>query len=222
MPVTKTTKRQRTPINGSTTVITPLTPLVTHNRRNTDTTSKKISNEVIEISSDEDDVVVPQVNSVLVDLRRRIKRLKEENAILKTQLEMSSHELPSARDEGKLVLDWFNTTLARFITAHPHYNGVQNQNERRWEAMLQNPAYQIPLYYAQMRQPQAPRPQYTCPTCREPVKNCPVEDFALKALIRAITTATGESSPKKTEVQNKGKSSASNVGHWDAFFPRVT
>ncbi|KNZ77764.1 hypothetical protein J132_03822, partial [Termitomyces sp. J132] len=102
--------------------------------------------------------------------------------------------------------------------------GLQTHNHRLWEAMMQNPLIlrtpHAAAYYAQLQQ-QAPQPQYTCPTCREQVKNRPVEDFALKALIRAITTAAGEGSPKKLDKQTRGKATAPKTGPWDGFFPKV-
>ncbi|KAH0589219.1 hypothetical protein H2248_004981 [Termitomyces sp. 'cryptogamus'] len=120
--------------------------------------------------------------------------------------------------------DWFGTTLAQFIAIHPDYHDQQTHNHRLWEAMMQNPLIlrtpHAAAYYAQLQQ-QAPQPQYTCPTCREQVKNRPVEDFALKALIRAITTAAGEGSPKKLDKQTRGKATAPKTGPWDGFFPKV-
>jgi hypothetical protein len=58
------------------------------------------------------------------------------------------------------------------------------------------------------------------------VQNRPVEVFALKALVRTVAAAAGESSPAKppTVTNNRaGKSRAQGVptmGPWDGFFPR--
>lgn len=76
------------------------------------------------------------------------------------------------------------------------------------------------VYYAQVHR-QAPQPEYTCPTCREPVKNRPVEDFALKELIRAVSAAGGENSPKKKEMPTGGKMMKLNKGPLDGFFPEA-
>ncbi|KAG6862354.1 hypothetical protein C0995_016052 [Termitomyces sp. Mi166 len=240
-------------------------------KRKRDTALKSkpvISGEVIEISSD-DDELAPRVNSVIVDLRRQIKKLKEENIRLKTELATSGGELSGAKKEiAKLeassrrkldvlqlddstgceictsrmwspfilsecghtfclscLQDWFGTILAQFIATHPDYHDQQTHNRRLWEAMMQNPLIlrtpYAATYYAQLQQ-QTPQPQYTCPTCREPIKNRPVEDFALKALIRAVAAAVGEGSPKKPEKRARGKTTVPQPGPWDAFFPKVT
>jgi hypothetical protein len=76
----------------------------------------------------------------------------------------------------------------------------------------------MPVYAAVPYQPQ--RPLYTCPRCREAVRNKPVEDFTLKALVQAVAEAEGESSPKK-QLGNggKGKGPAENREEpWDRFF----
>jgi len=85
------------------------------------------------------------------------------------------------------------------MTAHPGYN-------------VNNP----PLYTYQQ---QILRPEYTCPSCRKPVKTRPVEDFPLKALIRTLAAATGENSPQKPEKPRSGTAKPS--GPWDGFFPKA-
>jgi hypothetical protein len=57
---------------------------------------------------------------------------------------------------------------------------------------------------------------YTCPTCREVVRNKPVEVFALKSVVGTVSNAMGETSPKKKSVKGKKMASA---GPWDGFFP---
>ena len=101
--------------------------------------------------------------------------------------------------------DWFNTSLTQFLATNPHL--------RHMQALPQAALYQ-----------QAPH--YTCPTCRTTVKSSPVEVFALKALVRTIATAAGESSPKKPPAAAQhggGMNRAQGVhtpGPWDGFFPR--
>lgn len=60
-----------------------------------------------------------------------------------------------------------------------------------------------------------PRPVYTCPVCREEVKNKPVEDFALKGVVRTLAGAMGESSPGK---KANGRAGNGRAGPWDGFF----
>lgn len=119
--------------------------------------------------------------------------------------------------------DWFGTTLAQFMNANPHYNVNQAQNiphlQHLFQNLIQNPhAAAHPQIAAMLANLLPPSPQYTCPTCREPVRTRPIEVFALKAIIRVVTAAAGESSPKKA-VNNNFKAKA---GPWDGFFPPKT
>jgi hypothetical protein len=60
------------------------------------------------------------------------------------------------------------------------------------------------------------QPHYTCPTCRRDVKSKPVDDFALKSLIRMIATTNGESSPngkKRGTIVRRD-----DAGPWAGFF----
>jgi len=112
--------------------------------------------------------------------------------------------------------DWFSTTLAQFMNANPHYNINQAHNIPHLQGLMQNPqAANHPQIAGILANLLPPGPQYTCPTCREPVHSRPTEAFALKAIVRVITAATGENSPKKPI--RKGKAIA--AGPWDGFFP---
>jgi len=61
-----------------------------------------------------------------------------------------------------------------------------------------------------------PQPVYTCPTCRDVVRNKPVEIFALKSIVETISNAMGETSPKATSVKGEKPASA---GPWHEIFP---
>lgn len=63
-------------------------------------------------------------------------------------------------------------------------------------------------------------PVYTCPTCRKAVRNRPVEVFPLKAMVRVVAEAMGETSPQKPAAgRREGKAPAGgNDGPWDGFF----
>ena len=121
--------------------------------------------------------------------------------------------------------DWFSTTLAQFMNANPHYNVNQAQNIPHVQTILQtlmhNPhAATHPQMAGLLANLLPPSPEYTCPTCREPVRTRPTETFALKAIVRAITAATGENSPKKAIAEiRKGKATSVAAGPWDGFFP---
>ncbi|KAG6920073.1 hypothetical protein DXG01_010141 [Tephrocybe rancida] len=238
MPTIRNTSRQQVRGSSAAATLAPATrlPFIKGKRDNAPKPKPVILGEVIEISSDEDEPP-PQVNSAVVDLRRQINKLKEQISQSKAELVASNNELLGAKEEiselratsgsgkGKLVLDWFSTTLAQFMATCPNYQDIPDHNRRLWDAMMQNPLIlrnpQAATYYAQIQQ-QFPRPQYTCPTCRERVKNRPVEDFALKGMIRTIAAAAGEGSPRKVEIPGRGKATTSSVGPWDGFFSRAT
>lgn len=116
------------------------------------------------------------------------------------------------------------------MNTHPHYNVNQpHQNIPHLpnviQALIQHPQAathpQLAEIFANIF---PPKPQYTCPTCREPVLARPAEAFKLKAIVREISAATGENSPKKPVAEiRKGKvDKAVAAGPWDAFFPRKT
>ncbi|CAA7259195.1 unnamed protein product [Cyclocybe aegerita] len=124
--------------------------------------------------------------------------------------------------------DWFSTTQAKYIAAHPEYNPntvLLNNNATYLVNLAQSVAHNPHAANhahigAIIDQLLPPHPQYTCPTCREPVRSRPTEAFALKAIVRTISAATGESSPTKPATSRKGKTTATTVGPWDGFFPR--
>lgn len=143
--------------------------------------------------------------------------------------------IPSLPDCGhtfcqSCLQDWFGATQAQYIAAHPEYNPNQPLGQHGvmqlhavLQTMMLNPAIaNNPQVKAMMAHVLPPHPEYTCPTCREQVKSRPTEAFALKSLVRTITAATGESSPKKpVPAKGRGKAAATNVaGPWDGFFPK--
>lgn len=76
---------------------------------------------------------------------------------------------------------------------------------------------ELDLELAQYRFLQSiPQPVYTCPTCRDVVRNKPVEIFALKSVVEIISHAMGKAGPKVMSVKGKEPASA---GSWDEIFP---
>ncbi|RDB25247.1 hypothetical protein Hypma_008017 [Hypsizygus marmoreus] len=286
MPATRTTTRQQLrktspthsrandlDLTSSSPESTAHTGVLRKKRDQTQRPKAKVPlGEVIEISSD--DEPPPPINPAIVDLRKQVKKLKEENARFKTDLANSKKDLIRAQEEivelktskrpvnGELLLDvsqlddhvnceictarmwsphilpecghtfcqsclqdWFSTTLAQFMASHPHYNvNDPAPHLRHFQPMFLMHHPHAAAYLAQMQQ-QNPQPEYTCPTCREPVKNRPAEDFALKALVRTIAAATGENSPRKPVAEQLGRGKARapvrTSGPWDGFFPRA-
>ncbi|KAJ7647575.1 hypothetical protein FB45DRAFT_1052034 [Roridomyces roridus] len=120
----------------------------------------------------------------------------------------------------KDLIEWFNTCLAKHMAAHPAW---QRTNQPPFH--LANARLRADPLIAHMIMQQGPQPEFTCPTCRGPVRNKPVEDFSLKGLIHAVATSAGETSPKPAPVavKRRGKAKAKAVdGPFDAFFGKDT
>ncbi|KAF9453918.1 hypothetical protein P691DRAFT_657162 [Macrolepiota fuliginosa MF-IS2] len=231
--------------------------------------------EVIEISSDEDDAP-PSQEVVLADLRRQVKKLKQENdrhikdcSSLATELARCRTELKEVNakasepkpTDGKLVLDpsqvedglsceictsrmytpyllpdcghtfcfsclkdWFGTTHARFLQANPHWSaGMVNLYVARIQGLLRPEYLNHPQIHNHLLQLQQPQPEYTCPTCRKRVLRRPVEDYALKALVRNISAAN---EVEKRNIPPDGPLTERRHGHlivvdpWEGYFPK--
>ncbi|KAL0072785.1 hypothetical protein AAF712_000548 [Marasmius tenuissimus] len=118
--------------------------------------------------------------------------------------------------------DWFSTTLAQHMTTYPHYDVNQRLPRFIEENINLHPHYTAELQrYAGLI---PPKPQYTCPTCRAPVKSRPIEDYSLKAVVRTVAKAAREDSPKQPRPQtNRGRRRGGpvNDGPWDGFFPKM-
>lgn len=111
--------------------------------------------------------------------------------------------------------DWFNTTLAHHMQAHPHYT-AEITVPAQFRARQNHPrmAEALRRYIAEQRE-RMPHPQYTCPTCREVVLTKPVEVYALKEMVRMVAAMLGgQSSPKKVVNRAHG-------GPFDGFFPNA-
>lgn len=140
---------------------------------------------------------------------------------------ISLRTLSSLADCGHIfclscLQDWFSTTLVQFMAANPHYDVNQpHPLVPRLQAFLQNPhALNNPQVATMLALHLPPEPEYTCPSCREPVRVRPAEVFTLKALVRTVATAAGEVIPKETTLRGKAKATIPPTGPWDGFFPR--
>ncbi len=119
--------------------------------------------------------------------------------------------------------DWFSSTQAQFMTSHPGYDPNQLISDQKTlglyklaQALMHNPQAANSMQISALVTQLLPlHPQYTCPTCREPVKSRPTEAFALKALVRTVSSTMGESSPKRSKQSGK----APDESVWDGFFP---
>ncbi|KAJ7291166.1 hypothetical protein C8J57DRAFT_210905 [Mycena rebaudengoi] len=178
------------------------------------------SGEIIEISSDEDEVSVAPRNGVAMSkLHEKIKQLEQENARIRGENEEMKKKqmLEAVEMEDQVTCEvcdskmwspfilpgcghtfcqqdlenWFATALKQHRTIYPQY-------DVNYVPPGNNPYYQ-PL----------PAPAYSCPKCREPVRSKPMQNFALKPFVRSIASKTGETSPKKTP---------GNPQVWNRFF----
>ncbi|KIL68882.1 hypothetical protein M378DRAFT_158020 [Amanita muscaria Koide BX008] len=109
--------------------------------------------------------------------------------------------------------DWFRTVLNKFVAEHPNVDPTHP--DWRWQLqplLLNNPGLlaTFPAFNAF----NAPRPQYSCPTCRNIITTRPVEVYTLKALVRILASAAGDKSPQKDRNSKKALTTP-----WDQFFP---
>ncbi|KAF8875799.1 hypothetical protein CPB84DRAFT_1689472 [Gymnopilus junonius] len=169
---------------------------------------------------------------------KQLKELKEENQVLQALRKPNNGQILlvpffSLQDVEELSeqLDceicssrmWTPYMYAKFLTEHPenvpqplHRTATLNELTT---AITQNP--QLVLHQGvvdMIIQLLPPGPKYTCPACREPVRSRPTEAFSLKALVRTIAAAAGESSPKKSTLPGR-KATGVASSPWDGFFP---
>ncbi|KAF4621390.1 hypothetical protein D9613_000527 [Agrocybe pediades] len=123
------------------------------------------------------------------------------------------------------LVDWFGTTQAQFLQAHPEQDGVRQNQAQQVTYLLHsiatNPALaQHPHVREMVAHLVPPTPQYTCPSCREVVRSRPTEVFAFKNIARTISAAAGEENPEKAASSSrKAKVPAAGSSPWDGFFP---
>ncbi|KAK7035203.1 hypothetical protein VNI00_011970 [Paramarasmius palmivorus] len=119
--------------------------------------------------------------------------------------------------------EWFDTTRNKAL-AQGQNNPFAHLPEQIRLVVQQNPnlADLVMAQYGYPPPPPPPTPQYTCPSCRTPVSGRPVEDFALKSIVRLVAKAQGETSPKKVP-NNRGRGRGPPVAEdpWARFFPRA-
>ncbi|KAJ7094009.1 hypothetical protein B0H15DRAFT_149725 [Mycena belliarum] len=176
--------------------------------------------DIIEISSDEDEEPVARSTVATFKLQERIRVLEKENARIKKENEeikkqqtvvadvedQVTCEVCAAKMWSPFILpdcghtfcqrdleDWFATSLKQHRKVYPNYDV--------------NTA-PVNIYGVVQR---LPLPAYSCPKCRQKVRSKPIQNFALKGLVRIVADKVGESSPKKLP------GSSANV--WSRFFP---
>ncbi|KAJ7164987.1 hypothetical protein C8R46DRAFT_301771 [Mycena filopes] len=184
------------------------------------------SGEIIEISSDKDDEpVIPRaVATATSKLKERIRELEKENErVRKENAEIKKRQMVTADLEDQVTCEVCSCKMwSPFILPDCGHTFCQTDLENWFAAALKVHRNAYPYYnvnapavlniYGQMQQ-QFPLPAYSCPKCREKVRSKPIQNFALKSLVRAVAEQSGETSPKKAVVVG-GSNNA-----WNQFFP---
>ncbi|KAF9047352.1 hypothetical protein BJ165DRAFT_1465434 [Panaeolus papilionaceus] len=118
----------------------------------------------------------------------------------------------------KCLIDWFGTTQAKFLAAHPNYHANHNTNYGLSQILDYLAAYPNlatdPRSISALKQSLPAEPKYECPECRSPVTSPPIEAFAMKKLIRIVAASKGQGSPKP-----KSRHPVARNNPWDGFFP---
>ncbi|KAJ7326399.1 hypothetical protein DFH08DRAFT_885732 [Mycena albidolilacea] len=174
--------------------------------------------EIIEISSDEEEPAPRNPVAATAKLQARIQQLEKENARIKKENdEIKKQQIAAADLEDQITCEvcsaklwspfilncghtfcqqdlenWFSTALKQHLNVYPHYN-------------VNVPPANVYGIFQKL-----PLPPYSCPKCREKVCSRPIQNFAVKGLVRAVAGQTGETSPKKTIDATKV---------WSRFFP---
>ncbi|KAJ7779562.1 hypothetical protein B0H14DRAFT_3586534 [Mycena olivaceomarginata] len=152
------------------------------------------SGEIIEISSDEDDTPRKNPSGNTAKLEARIQELEQEEARIKKENDKlkkqqiactrqpmtwrtgSACEICSTKLWSPFILDcghtfcqqdlegWFTKALEKHLETYSQYD--VNAPPKKKKKM--------------------PLPPYTCPTCRDKVCSRPIQNFAVKGLVRAV------------------------------------
>lgn len=98
-----------------------------------------------------------------------------------------------------------------------------NQYVGRIQGLLRPEYLTHPQIQHQLQNLQLPQPEYTCPTCRKRVFNRPVEDYALKSLVRMISNASEEEKakiPPDEPIMEHRHGHLVVVDPWEGYFPK--
>ena len=159
---------------------------------------------------------------------------------LPTNSRLHADDVPSLPDCGHTfcegcLQDWFDKTLSEH-TRHQRpydltaaniggaYQHIQPRVQINFSAaaFLEGAYNGLPFHQARPVERQLPpqllpKPSYTCPSCRAEVKSRPIEEFSLKAMVRAVAAANGETIPEKQIVVGQSGTSTS----FDKFFGKL-
>lgn len=107
------------------------------------------------------------------------------------------------------------------MQTHPDYSNRRNRYGQQFQMLHNCPQLLFdPRVVGILDRMLPPQPQYTCPTCRVPVRVRPAEDFALKSLVTIVAAAKGDQPPPK-EVTRRNLAGKGHLSPWDGFFPHT-
>ncbi|PBK88819.1 hypothetical protein ARMGADRAFT_1033796 [Armillaria gallica] len=133
--------------------------------------------DVVEISSDEEDHAARNTDAQLKLLKKQLSALRRQRAMLRSQLKAAQQvaEVLSGKIDPAVFDDHVNCDICTMKMQTPNIGRVL--------------PYQL-------------GPKYTCPTCQTPVKRRPVTVFALKGIIH-ILESQGPSNDDQTEANGE-------------------
>ncbi|KIK68377.1 hypothetical protein GYMLUDRAFT_35784 [Collybiopsis luxurians FD-317 M1] len=172
-----------------------------------------ISTEIIEISSDEEEVSIPpkrkdRPEEKIAALQKDVARLEKEVQSATKELEDVTNILEEASNrekfineiENQICCDICSETMWKPWILHCGHSLCEDCldswfNQTLSQHMASNPHYTEYLhryYLTSYNLLKQHGPRYSCPTCRKEVKGKPTEEYFLKALVHTIAASKGK------------------------------
>ncbi|PBK70548.1 hypothetical protein ARMSODRAFT_974474 [Armillaria solidipes] len=209
--------------------------------------------DVIEISSDEEETSTTNKDKRIMELENDVKKLrKAEQAQSKAERQLAQHkeELEMIRVETQQAEDEAGRQIAQYKQEIKELRGESGR--AKIDASVLEPYILCDICTLIMWHPvilpdcghvyceeciqkwfdtiqhnhEVEYPgsiydlNYTCPMCRDPAFNRPVEVYTMKALVRTVAAAQGERSPRSRGRTYGGNANpVGGIDQWNRFFP---